>query len=103
MIGEKLAKKFGDYGGQYVPETLMPALIELEDAYFIAKDDPDFQAELQDLLKNYVGRPTPLSFVKAVQRTSTLLPVSCGRGYSTGCSVTVLRYTPKGHDCKRSE
>lgn len=64
MIGEKLAKKFGDYGGQYVPETLMPALIELEDAYLIAKDDPVFQVELQDLLKNYVGRPTPLSFAR---------------------------------------
>ncbi len=56
--------KFGPYGGQFVPETLMPALAELETAYEIAKADHDFQAELNHLLKTYVGRPTPLSFAK---------------------------------------
>ena len=61
---EKLPKKFGEFGGQFVPETLMPALIELEQAYLNAKDNPEFQAELQDLLKNYVGRPTPLTFAR---------------------------------------
>jgi tryptophan synthase beta chain len=61
MLRDKISKKFGDYGGQFVPETLMPALTELEDAYLNAIDDPDFQTQLQDLLKNYVGRPTPLS------------------------------------------
>ena len=64
MLKEKLPDKFGEYGGQYVPETLMPALIELEQAYLTFRDDPDFQAELQDLLKNYVGRPTPLTFAR---------------------------------------
>ncbi len=64
MLKEKLPKKFGEYGGQYVPETLMPALIELEQAYLNFKDNPDFQAELQDLLQNYVGRPTPLTFAR---------------------------------------
>jgi len=64
MLKEKLPKKFSEYGGQFVPETLMPALIELEQAYLNAKDDPDFHAELQDLLKNYVGRPTPLTFAR---------------------------------------
>jgi tryptophan synthase beta chain len=64
MLKEKLPKKFGGYGGQYVPETLMPALIELEQAYLNAKSDPAFQAQLQDLLKNYVGRPTPLTFAR---------------------------------------
>ena len=62
MLKEKLPKKFGGYGGQYVPETLMPALIELEQAYLSAINDGDFQAELDSLLKNYVGRPTPLTF-----------------------------------------
>jgi tryptophan synthase beta chain len=56
--------RFGIYGGRYVPETLVAALDELEQAYNEAKDDPTFQAELADLLHNYVGRPTPLTFCK---------------------------------------
>jgi tryptophan synthase beta chain len=51
---------FGPYGGRYVPETLMAPLEELEAAYFAARKDPQFQAELQDLLAHYAGRPTPL-------------------------------------------
>jgi tryptophan synthase beta chain len=54
--------KFGPYGGQFVPETLMPALLELEAAYEVARVDPDFQAELNHLFKTYVGRPTPLTY-----------------------------------------
>ncbi|MBE7469589.1 MAG: tryptophan synthase subunit beta [Anaerolineae bacterium] len=54
--------KFGPYGGQFVPETLMPALAELESAYEAAQADPEFQAEFQHLLKTYVGRPTPLTY-----------------------------------------
>ncbi|MGC9196384.1 MAG: tryptophan synthase subunit beta [Syntrophobacteraceae bacterium] len=53
---------FGLYGGRYVAETLMPALIELERAYVSICAEPAFQAELQMLLKDYVGRPTPLFF-----------------------------------------
>ena len=53
--------KFGPYGGQFVPETLMPALTELEAAYEVAQNDPNFQAEFNHLLKTYVGRPTPLT------------------------------------------
>ncbi len=52
--------KFGPYGGQFVPETLMPALGELEAAYRAAQNDPAFHSELDGLLKTYVGRPTPL-------------------------------------------
>lgn len=55
---------FGDYGGRFVPETLMPALIELENAYKSLKKDRDFTEELRDLQKNFVGRPTPLYFAK---------------------------------------
>ena len=55
---------FGNFGGQYVPETAMFALTELEKEYEKAKKDPQFQAELEDLLKNYVGRPTPLYYAK---------------------------------------
>ncbi len=54
--------KFGPYGGQFVPETLMPALAELEEAYETAKADLDFQARFEHLLKTYVGRPTPLTY-----------------------------------------
>jgi tryptophan synthase beta chain len=54
--------RFGPYGGCYVPETLMVPLFELERAYEIAKSDASFQAQLQSLLKNFAGRPTPLQF-----------------------------------------
>jgi tryptophan synthase beta chain len=52
--------RFGPYGGQYVPETLMPALSELEEAWIAARDDAGFRAELNGLLHDYVGRPSPL-------------------------------------------
>jgi len=54
--------RFGPYGGRYVPETLMVPLFELERAYEIAKSDASFQSQLQNLLKNFAGRPTPLQF-----------------------------------------
>src|ERR1700728_1717596 len=56
--------RFGVYGGRYVPETLVAALEELEHAYALAQKDPGFHAELDDLLHNYCGRPTPLYFAK---------------------------------------
>ena len=52
--------RFGPYGGQYVPETLVPALVELEAAWLAARDDPCYRAELDALLNDYVGRPSPL-------------------------------------------
>jgi tryptophan synthase beta chain len=54
--------KFGIYGGKYVPETLMNAIAELEAMYLKTKDDPEFLSELEDLLTDYNGRPTPLTF-----------------------------------------
>jgi tryptophan synthase beta chain len=54
--------RFGIHGGQYVPETLMNVLNELEEAYFHYKDDPEFQRELKDLLQNYTGRPSLLYY-----------------------------------------
>jgi tryptophan synthase beta chain len=59
-----LLGRFGQFGGKYVPETLMPALAELETAYNHYRQDPEFQAELQSLLKDYVGRPSPLYFAE---------------------------------------
>jgi tryptophan synthase beta chain len=55
------ADRFGEFGGRYVPETLIPALDELDEAYDAARADASFQAELRDLLRTYVGRPSPLS------------------------------------------
>jgi tryptophan synthase beta chain len=55
---------FGDYGGSFVPETLMHNLDELKAAYAAAKDDPDFQREFDQLLREYVGRPSPLTFAE---------------------------------------
>ncbi len=61
--------RFGVYGGRYVPETLMAALVELEREYEIAKADAAFQAELTSLLTDYAGRPTPLYFAKRLTET----------------------------------
>ncbi len=55
---------FGDYGGRYVAETLMPLILEVEKAYNAAKNDPAFWEEFDDLAKNYIGRPSPLYFAK---------------------------------------
>lgn len=60
---------FGKYGGRYVPEMLMPALEALEVVYEVAKSDPMFQAEFQDLLSNFSGRPTPLIYAKNLTET----------------------------------
>ena len=57
----KLNPYFGRFGGQFVPEILIPALDQLEEAFIAAKDDPTFQQELHTLLTDYAGRPTPLT------------------------------------------
>ena len=56
--------RFGLFGGRFVAETLMPLILDLERAYAQAKADPAFRAELDDLLKHYVGRPSPLYFAE---------------------------------------
>ena len=60
--------RFLEYGGQYVPETLMNAVIELEDAYEHYKKDPDFIRELDGLLKNYAGRPSLLYYAEKMTK-----------------------------------
>ena len=55
---------FGQFGGRYVAETLMPLILELEREYRKARADPAFQAEFDDLLEHYVGRPSPLYFAE---------------------------------------
>src|SRR3954447_8563890 len=59
-MSTSVAHRFGPYGGQYVPETLMPALAELERAWEVARTDPAYRDELTELLRDFAGRPTPL-------------------------------------------
>ncbi len=60
--------RFGEFGGRYIPETLVGAHEELEEAYLTARDDPAFGEELAYLLRHYVGRPTPLYFAERMTR-----------------------------------
>ena len=76
--------RFGIYGGKYVPETLMPALAELETAYAKYKADPEFNAELNGLLKDYVGRANPLYFAERLTQ-------SFARPDGTGAQIYLKR------------
>jgi tryptophan synthase beta chain len=67
---------FGEYGGTFVPETLMPALHQLADAYFEARGDPSFQEELDYYLREYAGRPNPLYLAERMSRE-----LGCGKVY----------------------
>ncbi len=60
----KYKGRFGDYGGFYVPEVLIPVLEELEEAFYRFYEDERFAAELSKLSKNYAGRPSPLYYAK---------------------------------------
>src|SRR5512142_2956898 len=60
--------RFGQFGGRFVSETLMPALLELEEAYKRYKNDPEFKAEYRYYLKQYVGRPNPLYFAEKLTK-----------------------------------
>ena len=64
-----IAHRFGPYGGRYVPETLMPALDELEAAWERARADPAYKLELDGLLRDYVGRPSPLYRARRLSET----------------------------------
>ncbi|HUA11356.1 MAG TPA: tryptophan synthase subunit beta [Solirubrobacteraceae bacterium] len=66
MSDGALPHRFGQYGGQFVPETLMPALAELEAAWLAAWADASFHAELDDLLRDFAGRPTPLFYAARI-------------------------------------
>lgn len=66
----KLNAYFGEYGGQYVPQILMPALDQLEQAFIDAQQDPAFAKELMDLLKNYAGRPTALTLCRNLTKNT---------------------------------
>ena len=89
-----LPHKFGPYGGQFVPETLMPALIELEEAFVSARQDAEFTREFDQLMASFVGRPTPLTHARVNRRTcpctccaSGALPVSTSTSASSAVSA----------------
>ena len=63
-----LSGKYGKFGGRFVPETLVPALEELEKSYDKISSDKDFQKELKDYLSNYAGRPSPLYYAKNLSK-----------------------------------
>jgi tryptophan synthase beta chain len=69
---ESLPRRFGEYGGRYVPETLIPALDDLEREWLSARDDPGFEHDLDRLLRDYAGRPTPLYLAERLSE-------ECGR------------------------
>ncbi len=68
VLARTVPGRFGKFGGQFVPETLMPGLLELEDVYNAAKADPQFAEELAELLADYSGRPTPLYRARNLER-----------------------------------
>ncbi|MDX6720841.1 MAG: tryptophan synthase beta chain [Solirubrobacteraceae bacterium] len=70
IVESGVEHRFGRFGGQYVPETLMPALAELEAAWVAARDDPGYRAELGGLLRDYAGRPTPLYLAERLSQVA---------------------------------
>jgi len=70
LVESGVEHRFGRYGGQYVPETLMPALAELEAAWVAARDDPGYGADLHRLLRDFAGRPTPLYLAERLSQVA---------------------------------
>jgi tryptophan synthase beta chain len=70
LVESGVEHRFGRYGGQYVPETLMPALAELEAAWVAARDDPGYKAELHGLLRDFAGRPTALYLAERLSQVA---------------------------------
>jgi len=90
--------RFGPYGGQYVPETLMAALGELEREYAAAQADVSFRAELNALLADYVGRPTPLYFARRLTDRLEGAKVYLKRE-DLAHTAPIRLTTPLGRDC----
>jgi tryptophan synthase beta chain len=80
---------FGIFGGRFVAETLMPLILDLEQAYKAAKDDPAFHAELSELATHYTGRPSPLYFAERL--TAHLRDVSAASGRGGGAKIYLKR------------
>jgi tryptophan synthase beta chain len=81
--------RFGIYGGRFVAETLMPLVLELEQAYAVAKTDPAFKAELDGYLKTYVGRPSPLYYAERL--TTHVRQLAKAKGLTGGAKIYFKR------------
>ena len=93
--------RFGVHGGQYIPETLMNAVIELEEAYARWKDDPGFVSELEGLLKDYAGRPSLLYYAeKMTKDLGARRSTSSGRTSTTPAPTSST--TSSGRCCSPS-
>ncbi len=88
-IGPDENGRFGIYGGRFVAETLMPLVLELEQAYATAKTDPAFKAELDGYLKTYVGRPSPLYYAERL--TAHVRALAKAKGLSGGAKIYFKR------------
>ena len=89
---------FGEYGGRYVAETLMPALLELEKAYKNARRDPKFRDELKRYSREYVGRPTPLYETRNLAGAQHRTGAKLGR-----CECVVCRKPPPVRRLRKSD
>ena len=91
--------RYGRYGGRFVPETLMPALLELEEAYRRISRDPEFRRELSWYLKDYVGRPTPLYFARHLTAALGGVRRSTSSGKTWPTPGPTRSTTPWGRGC----
>ena len=96
------AGRFGRYGGRYVPELLMSPLDELARAYAAARKDPSFRRRLGDLLRDYVGRPTPLYCAERLSDRLGGAPASGSRGRICCTPVPTRSTTPWVSRCSLS-
>ena len=98
-LGPDANGHFGAFGGRYVAETLMPLLLKLEAAYNEAKDDPKFHAELNGLLKHYVGRPSPLYLAQRLTDAGTdfVIPPTVRFVGEPGEQATMFLLDPAGN------
>ncbi len=83
---------FGQYGGQYVPAELIPALNQLETEFGKAQKDPDFRKELKSLLCDYAGRPTPLTPCRNLTRGTKTKFTSNAKICCTAAPTRLIRY-----------
>ena len=104
---DQIKGRFGIHGGQYIPETLMNAVIELEKAYDHYKNDPEFQKELSELFNNYTGRPSLLYYAEKMTKDLGGAKIYLKRGKSVNSLRCRFRHIntrtggKNGANCRR--
>jgi len=89
---EKLNPYFGQFGGMFVPQILVPALKQLEAEFVKAQTDPEFIAELSELLTEYAGRPTPLTLCRNLTKGKKTKHWCGSKGCSNGSSLCIISF-----------